>query len=946
MDDAAPAVSRPCTLLVGREEESTLIDTMLADAVASRGRLVAFVGEGGIGKSRLAHEAIRRAGDRGLTVLTGRATRLGSRVPLKPLAEALAGVDRERADVADHVDEWLAGLSQLATANPPRRLPFPMLDTAATVVRGAAGRTGALLALEDIHWADPETLAVVEYLAGALVDTNVATLVTVRDDEPSEALRMARDLSQRDTAIVRKLRRLGDDAVARMVAAMTGLGEPSDEITRAVIDRSEGVPFVVEELTAAAIEEGMASARTVVPAAIRARVGERVRGLPREAQEVLSAAAVVGPATVDVLTAVVHTSVDRAAAALAAAREQLLVSTPVADAAYAFPHVLVRDALVDLLGEHHHRELARSAAATLESSGARERAAALWEVAGDPARAARALIDVGRRRFAHHGVADAIAALERAAALADGCGDHDSATLAREELCDIVCFAGLADRAAALSGDVLARARNHGGLDTVAAAHLRCARAALVAADDERAEAHLRSARAFSTGGDVALAVSLDVVAAAIRTRRGGSVNRWRAIVHAAEASYRREVLFDALLAAAGASIHGDLDRARRLLEQALDVATAEGCKARRARALVELALVDHRGAVGVRALRDAHDLAEGAGLVGDVVRLDVATTWVHLARGDHAAAAVAIDGARARCERDGLGPGLRRDVLVASGQLAAQTADRRRFEAVCSELVDDRPGCHAARRATEAMWILVRDGAAAAHDHLGDARDLPLDTGVFAESLSGLWCLVHELVEGGSGRDDPWRPRRATSWTAGYHVLADAVRAGRAGDRDGADRLAANAWEHFRSTPWNLNVARLLVADDAAAHGWGAAEQWLREALGTFDTHDHGALASLCRAAIRGIGAPVPRRGRGDHEVPPSLRAAGVTSREMDVLALVGQGLSNRAIARRLVLGERTVKSHVTSLLRKVGASTRDELRRRTSPLLVDESGIGATVG
>jgi DNA-binding CsgD family transcriptional regulator len=730
---------------------------------------------------------------------------------------------------------------------------------------------------------------------------------------------------------------------------MTGLREPPDDITRPVIDRSEGVPLVVEELTATAIEEGIASARTVVPAAIRARVGERVRSLPREAQEVLSAAAVVGPGTVDLLTAVAHTSVDQAAAALAAAREQLLVTTPVADAAYAFPHVLVRDALVDLLGEHHRRELARSAAATLEAAGgadsfgARERAAALWETAGDPSRAAHALIDAGRRRFARHGVAGAIAVLERAVVLADDCGDNDSATVARQELCDIACFAGLADRAAAVSADVLARARSHGGLDTVAAAHLRCARAALVAADDVRAEAHLRSARAFATGGDVPLTVALDVVAATIRARRGGCVNGWRALVHAAEASYRRDVLFDALLAAASGSINDDLHRARRLLEQALDLATGEGLEPHRARALVELALVDHREAVGLRALRDAREVADAAGLVGDVARLDVAAAWVDLARGDHAAAAVAIDGARALCERHGLG--LWRDVLAASGQLAAQTADRRRFESVCTELVDDRPAWRAVRRATEAMWTLMHDGAAAGYDHLGDPREVPLGTAVFDDSVTGLWCLVHELVAGGSGTNDPWRPARATSWTTGYDVLADAVRAGRAGDRDAAERLAATAWERFRSTPWNLNVARLLVANDAAAHGWGAAEQWLREALGTFDVHAHGPLASLCRAALRGIGAPVPRRGRGDLEVPPVLRAAGVTSREMDVLALVGQGLSNRAIARRLVLGERTVKSHVTSLLRKVGASTREELRRRTSPLLAGEDGVGVAV-
>jgi DNA-binding NarL/FixJ family response regulator len=67
-----------------------------------------------------------------------------------------------------------------------------------------------------------------------------------------------------------------------------------------------------------------------------------------------------------------------------------------------------------------------------------------------------------------------------------------------------------------------------------------------------------------------------------------------------------------------------------------------------------------------------------------------------------------------------------------------------------------------------------------------------------------------------------------------------------------------------------------------------------------------------------------VPRPGRGDTPVPPALRAVGVTSREVDVLVLLGQGLTNTAIARKLVLSPRTIETHVANLVAKTGVANR----------------------
>ena len=87
------------------------------------------------------------------------------------------------------------------------------------------------------------------------------------------------------------------------------------------------------------------------------------------------------------------------------------------------------------------------------------------------------------------------------------------------------------------------------------------------------------------------------------------------------------------------------------------------------------------------------------------------------------------------------------------------------------------------------------------------------------------------------------------------------------------------------------------------------------------------------------GPGRPT-RRGRGDSTVPPGLRALGVTSREMDVLALVADGLTNAQVAERLFLSARTVETHVASLLAKTGAARRAELRARAGTELRSRHG------
>ena len=100
-----------------------------------------------------------------------------------------------------------------------------------------------------------------------------------------------------------------------------------------------------------------------------------------------------------------------------------------------------------------------------------------------------------------------------------------------------------------------------------------------------------------------------------------------------------------------------------------------------------------------------------------------------------------------------------------------------------------------------------------------------------------------------------------------------------------------------------------------------------MRDAAAAFAGSGHAQLAAACRGILRQAGERVPRAGRGTAHVPPQLRRQGVTSREMDVYLLVGQGCSNTEIARRLFISPKTVETHVASLAAKTNQAGRRQL-------------------
>jgi DNA-binding CsgD family transcriptional regulator len=154
----------------------------------------------------------------------------------------------------------------------------------------------------------------------------------------------------------------------------------------------------------------------------------------------------------------------------------------------------------------------------------------------------------------------------------------------------------------------------------------------------------------------------------------------------------------------------------------------------------------------------------------------------------------------------------------------------------------------------------------------------------------------------------------------------AEAVLAGRAGQRQRADELAARCDVGFTNGEAWGELARFCAAPAALADGWGDPLRWLAEAEAGFDHRDLPRLAERCREMLK-------------ESQPNPWVAAGITAREADVLRLVADGLANKQIATWLRLSPRTVEKHVESLLRKTGARSRTGLAAAASQAAARDS-------
>lgn len=756
-------------------------------------------------------------------------------------------------------------------------------------------------------------------------------------------------LEARQSAEVIRLAPLGDDDVSIMARACLGAASLPAEVDALVRDGADGVPFFVEELLAAAIaahtlvpaDDGWTSTSQMAPLVPRS-FAETVRGRLNDAgpqgRRLLGVAALLGRHFDCRLAA-------RAAACTPPAAHDLLeravaMQLLAADAdTFTFRHALTRDAILGELLPTERGDLAARALAELERTAPaggeewRHLAADLAQAAGDDDHAAVLLLGAGRSSLRRGALATATAALEQARRTA---ADAEIRADIEEALAEARSAAGDVSETQAA---VAALLKTLDGIDAPPArrgqAHLLLARAAVAATRFGLASDELsRARRLAAAGGDPALAVRVEAVSAHIAIGEG-RIGEAEALasraVTKAKTSGQPEVVCEALEVAARCARTRDLAEAAEISARALEVAEEHGLALWRMRALYQLGVVDLFRSSGVEALQRAREEAQRLGAVATVASLDLEIGAGLEAQWRWAEAEEALTRSVEMSHVLGLG------VLEAMGHVFiaityAERGARRRMEESIGRamgLAGDDPEVVATIWGdARAVASLVDEDRARARSDLSRAIQLYGPRRAVTPHLAD---ALRALVMSVDGEEVDITKVTGTTVTAcqgaGYLAYANAVRLGHHGLTEEASGAAERGDRELATAPWYLHLVRRLSAEAALADGWGEPGVWLDEAASFFDRSGNERLASACRAVLRRTGIRVARRTRAASTLPPPLREAGVTAREAEVLALVGGGLSNREIALRLFLSERTVEHHVGWLRRKLAVKSRAQL-------------------
>jgi DNA-binding CsgD family transcriptional regulator len=210
------------------------------------------------------------------------------------------------------------------------------------------------------------------------------------------------------------------------------------------------------------------------------------------------------------------------------------------------------------------------------------------------------------------------------------------------------------------------------------------------------------------------------------------------------------------------------------------------------------------------------------------------------------------------------------------------------------------------------------------------------------------LWALLHTIDDddlGAAARAEFAEDARRLDLPM-FHSsgeLIDAVALGRTGQMAAASARFGPAYDELTAAPMGAGLTHafaVLAARAALRDGWGEPLRWLRGAEAFFGGRGYDRLARRCRILLGEAGAPIPRRGRGDSEVSPGLRARGVTSREVDVLKLVAAGRTTKEVAEALFLSPKTVERHLSSLFTRLEVTNRRQLAEQAAPHLGDPEG------
>jgi class 3 adenylate cyclase len=385
------------TPFVGRGTEMARLRTKLDEARAGHGGLVMLVGEPGIGKSRTIEEFAEQAQAGGALVLAGRCFEGEWAPPYAPFVEAIAGYARDadpallRADLGygaaplarlvPSLRERLPDIGEPVPLNPDEER-FRLLDAVSQLVIATSARAPVVLVLDDLHWADGGTIAMLRHMARFLPGQRTLLLGAYRDVELDRQHPLADALAalRREAEYERILMKGLDEGEVR--ALLTDIVEQDvpDAFVQAISEETDGNPFFIREVLIHLADEGkiyqqdgrwtasVSIAEIGIPEGVRQVIGRRLSRLPETSNRLLSAASGFnGPFRVGLAAAAAGFDEADALDAIDAALEAQLVQPASGDAeSYDFAHALIRHTLYGDLSPSRQVRLHRRIAEAME----------------------------------------------------------------------------------------------------------------------------------------------------------------------------------------------------------------------------------------------------------------------------------------------------------------------------------------------------------------------------------------------------------------------------------------------------------------------------------------------------------------------------------------------------------------------------------------------------
>ena len=312
-------------VFVGRQQEMGDLKASLEDVLSGKGRMITLVGEPGIGKTRTSQELATYAGLRGAKVLWGRCYEDQGVPPYWPWVQAIRTYVRDEdpqklstemgagaADISEVIPDvrtQLPGL-QPAPQIDPEQARFRLFDSITAFLRSASQTRPLVIVLDDLHWADRQSLLLLQFIAKEIGNSRLLLLGTYRDMELSRQHPLSETLGElnRERSFQRVLLRgLTQEDVQRFIEVAAGV-DPDLGLVNAVYTQTEGNPLFVTEVVRLLVQEGQLDQATNlsttgrqtdswavrIPEGVREVIGRRLNKLTDRCNETLTIASIVG----------------------------------------------------------------------------------------------------------------------------------------------------------------------------------------------------------------------------------------------------------------------------------------------------------------------------------------------------------------------------------------------------------------------------------------------------------------------------------------------------------------------------------------------------------------------------------------------------------------------------------------------------------------------------